>query len=359
MNKCLLEACNSYGLTTDGVSYGNGHINTTFLAEKDGKKYIIQSVNTNVFKNPNDMMDNVCKVTDFIKEKVKSRGGNADREIMSVLKTKTGENLCTTSNGDVYRAYTYISESITINENPTPEIFYQAGLGFGRFQEYLSDFPANELVETIEKFHHTPSRVESLKKTVKEDKLDRVKNCEDILKYILDFEKEAGIIISGIENKDIPIRVTHNDTKLNNILFDKDTKEAICVIDLDTVMPGSALYDFGDAIRYGANTAKEDEKDLDKVSIDLKLFESFTKGFTKPLKNSLTKYETDLLAFSSKLLTYECAVRFLDDYLAGNKYFKVDYEDHNLVRAKNQIKMCQDIDLKFNEMDKIVKDILK
>lgn len=358
MDKCLNEACLAYGLKTKGISHGNGHINNTFLAEKDGEQYIIQSINTNVFKNPKDIMDNICKITDHIKEKIKKCGGDADREIMSVLRTKDGETFYTSTDGDVYRAYSYIKDSITIEDNPTPDIFYQAGLGFGKFQELLSDFPVSELVETIEKFHHTPSRVRSLKERIRDDKFDRVRTCEDEIEYILKYEKDAGIIVDGLNNKTIPIRVTHNDTKLNNILFDKITKKALCVIDLDTVMPGSALYDFGDAIRYGANTAKEDEKDLEKVSIDLKLFESFTRGFTLPLNKSLTKTEAELLAFSAKLLTYESAVRFLDDYLAGNVYFKTEYPEHNLIRAKNQVKLCQDIDLKLLEMNKIVKDIL-
>ena len=359
MNKSLIEASHAFGVVTDGVACGNGHINSTFFAEKDGEPYILQLINTNVFKNPQDIMDNMCKVTEHIREKIQKENGDVDREVMSLLKTKDGKLLYTSEEGKAFRSYKFIKDSVTIDGNVTPEVFCQAGVGFGRFQNQLSDFPANELAEIIEKFHDTPSRLANFKKTLQDDKYDRVKSCEDVIEYILACESEADIVVKGIANGDIPLRVTHNDTKLNNILFDKDTKKALCVIDLDTVMPGSMLYDFGDAIRYGASTAAEDEKNLDKVSVDLKLFEGFTYGFVSQLKNAITKTEAELLAFSSKLLTYELVIRFLDDYLAGDTYFKTDYLDHNLVRARNQMKICQDIDLKMAEMNKIVKDILR
>ena len=359
MNKGLIEACKAFDVTTDGVSCGNGHINSTFMAYRGSQEYILQLINTNVFKKPVDMMNNINKVTDHIRDKVQKQGGDVEREVMSVLKTVDDKLFYTTENNETYRAYKYIKDSITIDGNATPEEFYQAGFGFGRFQNYLADFPADELVEIIEKFHDTPSRIEHLKATIKEDRQGRLSSCEDVIDYIFKFEKEAYTVTEGIKSGDIPLRVTHNDTKLNNILFDKDTKKALCVIDLDTVMPGSLLYDFGDAIRYGASTAAEDEKDLEKVAIDLKLFEAFTNGFVSQLKKSMTKTECELLAFSAKLMTYELAVRFLDDYLAGDVYFKTKYPEHNLIRAKNQLKICQDIDLKMNHMNKIVKDIIK
>lgn len=359
MNAGLIEASQAFGVVTDDVPCGNGHINSTFMAKKDSEPYIIQLINTNVFKNPVDMMSNICKVTDHIKEKVIRQGGNPDREVMSVLKTDDGKLFYTTKNNETYRAYKYIKDSITIDGNASAEEFYQAGFGFGRFQNYLADFPADELVEIIEKFHDTPSRLEHLKQTIKEDKCKRLSSCEDVVEYISKYESEASVVTDGIKSSDIPLRVTHNDTKLNNILFDKETRKALCVIDLDTVMPGSLLYDFGDAIRYGASTAAEDEKDLDKVLVDLRLFEAFTGGFVSQLKNSITKTEAELLAFSSKLMTYELVIRFLDDYLSGDVYFKTKYPEHNLIRAKNQMKICQDIDLKMNSMNKIVKDILK
>lgn len=359
MNKSLIEASHAFGVTTDGVPCGNGHINSTFMAEKNGEPYILQMINTNVFKKPQDIMDNMCKVTEHIKAKIEKENGDVNREVMSILKTNDGKLFYTSEDGRAFRSYKYIKDSITIDGNVTPEVFCQAGVGFGKFQNQLSDFPANELAEIIEKFHDTPSRLSNFKNAMKADKYDRVKSCEDVIEYIMKYESEADVVVKGIANGDIPLRVTHNDTKLNNILFDKKTKEALCVIDLDTVMPGSLLYDFGDAIRYGASTAAEDEKDLSKVSIDLKLFEGFTYGFASQLKNSMTKTEAELLAFSAKLLTYELVVRFLEDYLAGDVYFKTDNLEHNLVRARNQMKICQDIDLKLGEMNKIVKDILR
>lgn len=357
MNNSLLEAAGAFGLTTQGVSFGNGHINSTFAAEKDGEMYILQLINTSVFKNPSNMMNNMCKVTEHIREKVIKAGGDVEREVMNIITTDEGKNFFVASNGDTYRAYKFIKDSVTIEGNPTPEEFFQAGFGFGRFQNYLADFPASELVETIENFHHTPKRIEKLKETINADRFNRVKNCEDVIEYILKNENEAGIVIDGLKSGDIPLRVTHNDTKLNNILFDKDTRKALCVIDLDTVMPGSLLYDFGDAIRFGASAAAEDEKDLDKVWIDLKLFEGFASGFATALKDSITKTEKELLPFSAKLLTYELVVRFLDDYLNGDTYFKIKYPEHNLIRTKNQMKICQDIELKLNDMHKIIKDI--
>lgn len=359
MSETIFEAANAFGLQTKGEPCGNGHINSTYIASKDGEPYILQLINTNVFKNPSDMMDNICKVTNHIKNKIRENGRDAERGVVSVLNTTDNKSFYVAKDGSAYRAYNFIKDSITVEGNATPEMFYEAGYGFGMFQKNLADFPASELVETIENFHHTPSRIAKFKETVKADKFDRVKNCEKEIEYILKNATEADVIVKGLENGDIPVRVTHNDTKLNNILFDKATKKAICVIDLDTVMPGSMLYDFGDAIRYGASTAAEDETDLEKVSIDLKLFESFLRGFTLPIKDSINKYEAELLTFSSKLLTYELGMRFLDDYLSGDSYFKIKQPEHNLIRAKNQLKICKDIDLKFNEMEKLVKDTLK
>ncbi len=359
MNKSLMEASRAFGVTTDGASFGSGHINSTFMAEKDGSPYILQMINTNVFKNPADMMNNICKVTDHIRRKIEEDGGDTEREVMSVLKTSDGKIFFTSSDGHCFRACNFIEDSISIDGNATYDEFYQAGVGFGRFQQYLADFDADELVEVIERFHDTPERVEHFKATLKEDKLNRAKNCTDVIEYILKYENEAAIVTEGIKNGSIPLRVTHNDTKLNNILFDKNTRKALCVVDLDTVMPGSLLYDFGDAIRYGASTASEDEADLSKVSVDLNLFEAFTKGFVSRLRESITKTEANLLAFSAKLMTYELVVRFLDDYLAGDVYFKTKFPEHNLIRAKNQMKICCDIDSKLGRMNEIIKEILK
>lgn len=355
----LIEACRAFGITTSGVMFGNGHINSTFIAKRGEDDYVLQLINTNVFKNPVDMLSNIRKVTKHIKKKITEEGGDTEREVINLLKTTDGSYVYCAPTGEAYRAYRFIDDSITIEGNATPEEFYQAGFGFGRFQRYLADFPVTELVETIENFHNTPLRVEKLKQTIKEDKFDRVKTCNDIIEYVLKYEKDADLVTKGIENGEIPLRVTHNDTKLNNILFDEKTKEALCVIDLDTVMPGSMLYDFGDAIRYGASTAAEDEVDLDKVSVNLELFESFARGFVSQLKDSITPKEAELMAFSAKLMTYELVVRFLDDYLSGDCYFKTSYPGHNMIRARNQMKICQDMDLKMNQMNKIIEDILK
>lgn len=355
----LIEACHAFGITTSGVILGNGHINSTFFAKKGEDDYVLQLINTNVFKNPIDMISNIIKVTNHIKNKIKEEGGDPQRGVINFLKSNEGSYVFCAPTGEAYRAYRFIDDSVSLEGNATPDEFYQAGVGFGRFQKYLADFPVTELVEIIENFHNTPLRVEKLKKTIQEDKFDRVKTCQDVIEYVLKYEKDADIVTKGIESGEIPLRVTHNDTKLNNILFDKNTKEAICVIDLDTVMPGSMLYDFGDAIRYGASTAAEDEVDLDKVSVDLELFESFARGFISQLKDSITKREAELMAFSAKLMTYELVVRFLDDYLSGDCYFKTQYTGHNMIRARNQMKICQDMDLKMDKMKEIIEEILK
>ena len=245
---------------------------------------------------------------------------------------------------------------IVISEK-TYEDLYHAGKGFGHFQQMLSDFPVDVLHETIPDFHHTPKRVEALKAAIAENKAGRAANIGAEIDFALEHARIADVVVSRIETGEVPVRVTHNDTKIDNILFDRETGEAVCVIDLDTVMPGSMLYDFGDALRMGASTGAEDEVDLTKVHFDKEAFRAFAKGYLEELGEDLTKTEIELLPISAALLTYECGIRFLTDYLNGDTYFKIHRENHNLDRARNQFKLVQEILELEEELKTIVAEL--
>ena len=332
--------------------YGNGHINDTYYVKNS--EFILQKINTNIFLNPEELMQNIVNVTEFLGEKIKAAGGNPQRETLTVVKTVDGKNFYRDTDGSCYRAYVFITDTITIENDKTAEDMYNAGKGFGKFAKMLSDFPVSKLHETIVDFHHTPKRVEALKKAIAEDKAGRASNVQAEIEFALKEAEYADVVIKGMADGSIPLRVTHNDTKINNILFDAVTKEATAVIDLDTVMPGSMLYDFGDALRIGSSTAAEDETDLSKVSFDLNTFKRFTEGYLEECRESLTEREIELLPFSAKLLTYECGIRFLTDYLNGDTYFKIHREHHNLDRARNQFKLVYDMGIKEKEMQEIV-----
>ena len=329
-------------------NFGNGHINDTYCVGDD--TYILQRINTNVFKNPDAVMENIDNVTAFLREKIKAEGGDPDRETLTVVKTLDGKNYYKHDDNTVFRMYLFIKNAFSIEDTPSYEDLYQAGIGFGHFQKLLNDFPVETLHETIPNFHHTPKRVEALKQAIEENRAGRKDSCMAEIKFALEKASFADKVISGIAEGKIPVRVTHNDTKINNLLFDTDTRKPITVIDLDTVMPGSALYDFGDALRVGASTGAEDETDLSKVTFDPKAFESFAKGFLFEMKDLLTDEELALLPFSVKLLTYECGIRFLTDYLNGDTYFKIHREHHNLDRARTQFKLVAEIEKTENDL---------
>lgn len=235
-----------------------------------------------------------------------------------------------------------------------PEQFYQSAVAFGRFQNMLADYPAETLHETIPNFHNTPARLEALKKAAKEDVVGRVKDVREELEFIYKRRKDACVLMNMLERGELPLRVTHNDTKLNNVMIDNVTGKSLCVVDLDTVMPGLALNDYGDSIRFGASTAAEDEPDLSKVWLDLKLFESYTKGFLDACGDSLTEKELDMLPMGAKIMTLECGIRFLTDYIQGDTYFKIHREHHNLDRCRTQLKLVADMERKWSQMTAIV-----
>ena len=350
----LNELLSKFKVNSKIEEYGNGHINDTFRTTT--KDCILQRINTNVFKDPEAMMDNIDKVTSFLRTKIEAEGGDTERETMTVIKTRDGKNYYRVDDDHVFRVYKFVAGTKTI-EVGTKEDMYRAGRGFGKFQRQLDDYPAETLSETIVNFHNTPDRMLKFEEAVKNDMAGRAKDVQEEIAFVRECAKFASVVTDGIADGSIPLRVTHNDTKINNILFDEETGDAVCVIDLDTVMPGSALYDFGDALRIGASTAAEDETNLDIVNFNEEIFESFAKGYFEEMGEKLTEREKELLPFSVKLLTFECGARFLTDYLNGDTYFKIHREHHNLDRARNQFKLVRDIAEKEEKLLEIIKSL--
>lgn len=352
MDYNLSEILSKFGIQGGATTYGDGHINDTYITD-DGK-YILQRVNCNVFERPNDVMDNILAVTKHMRESLKKAGKDYERGTMTVINTVDGKPFYLAENGDFFRVYIFINDTITYQSVENPEIFYNAAKAFGEFQKMIADFPADQLYETIKNFHNTKIRFENFKKSLEQDKSGRAKDVEEEIKFVLDRENYCDVINQAIKDKTVPLRVTHNDTKLNNVLMDKETGKGVCVIDLDTVMPGSLLYDYGDSLRFGTNTAKEDEADLSKVSCSLEYFEAFTKGFMEVMSDTMTEKEIELLPFSAILMTFECGMRFLTDYIDGDTYFKIARPNHNLDRARNQFKLVSDMEQKLPQMKEIV-----
>ena len=285
---------------------------------------------------------------------ITSRGGDPDRETLNVLKTRQGADYYQDSCGNYWRVFPFIERSFCLEKVENQNNFYDCGVAFGNFQKMLADFPVETLHETIVNFHNTPSRFQDFQKAVKEGDKDRAALAGSEIAFALDRESDTAVLTGLLAEGKLPLRVTHNDTKLNNILFDDDTKKALCILDLDTIMPGLSLYDFGDSIRFGASTGAEDETDLDKVELDLTLFEAFTKGFLEGCQGSLTEKEIEMLPMGAKLMTYECGIRFLGDFLTGDHYFKIHRTNHNLDRARTQFKLVADMEKKWAEMAAIV-----
>ena len=367
LKKELHDVLTAYGVADRVLcvqAYGNGHINNTDLVtlkEESGEdvfnKLIIQKINTSIFKNPVQLMENVTQVTEWIKKKIEARGGDTMREVLRIIPTKDGAAFYIAENGDFYRAYVFIDGGICLDKPRTKEDFYESGIAFGGFQGYLADFPAEKLYETIPDFHNTVKRLEAFKQAVKEDVCGLAASVREEIDFAL--SEEESVTYCAQCKKNLPLRVTHNDTKLNNAMLDAVTEKALCVLDLDTVMPGYAMDDFGDAIRFGASTALEDEADLTKVSCDITMYRAFTEGFLKGTEGRLTEEEILLFPLGAKMMTYECGIRFLMDYLQGNVYFKVAYPEHNLVRARNQFALVKDMNKKMVELNKIMVEFAK
>ena len=335
--------------------YGNGHINDTFLLvyempEGVNKRYILQRMNHDIFRNPQELMENIVNVTEYLRKVIISQGGEPERETLNVVKTRDGKSNYRDSGGNYWRMFLFIERTVCLEKVESAKDFYDSAVAFGNFQRMLADYPAETLHETIPNFHHTPSRFRAFQKAVQEDKLGRAALVREEIAFAMEREKDTPVLTDLLAAGQLPLRVTHNDTKLNNILFDEESRKALCIIDLDTVMPGLSHYDFGDSIRFGASTGEEDERDLKKIELDLSLYEAFTKGYLEGCGGRLTDKEIETLPMGAKLMTYECGIRFLADYLEGDVYFKIHRDGHNLDRARTQFKLVADMEAKWDDM---------
>ena len=340
------------------VRYGQGHINDTFCVlcqpqEGDCVRFILQGLSSAAFPHPEELMENFIGITSYLRQKVQENGGDPARETLSLVKTKDGRDFYTDSQGKVWRLTPFI-ENTDCFQSATPELFEASARAFGRFQYMLQGYPAETLHETIVKFHDTEDRFAKFVAALEADKLGRAKDIQGDIQFVLDRKVDCSVALQALREGKLPLRVTHNDTKLNNILIDRDTHEGICVIDLDTTMPGLAINDFGDSIRFGANHSKEDEQDLSKVNFDIGLYEVYTRGFLEGAKGSLTAGELEYLPWGARLMTLECGIRFLTDYLDGDHYFHIHRPGQNLDRARTQFKLVSDMEAQFADMAAVV-----
>ncbi len=361
----LEEIIKNFNIDGEYIGYylsNDGHINNTFVLEFDDglgkiKSYLLQLINTNVFKNPDELMENIVGVTEYLRKIVVDNGGDPERECLNVYFTFDGKPYYRDADGNCWRCYNFITGAHSCQSIDDPETFANAARAFGKFQCLLADYPSETLHETIPNFHNTLSRFADFEKAVSDNIAGRADSVRDEIDFVLARRDDAGVLVKLLEKGKLPLRVTHNDTKLNNVMFDNETDEGICVIDLDTVMPGLSLYDFGDSIRFGANTAAEDEKDLSKVSLSLPLYREYTAGYLSTAGQSLTPTEVEYLPFSAKLMTFECGMRFLTDYLNGDTYFRIAYDDHNLDRCRTQFRLVEDMERKMEDMKAITQEI--
>ncbi len=338
--------------------FGNGHINDTYLLvyEQEGQtdRYVLQKINKYVFHHPDELMENAVGVTAHLRKKVEAAGGDPEREVLRFIPAANGMFFYLDGDGEYWRISRFIENTLSRDTAESPEDLYVTGLAFGRFQSQLSDYPADTLYYTIPGFHDTRGRFERFKTVLEKDISGRVNDCGKEIAFILEREALARYSMDSYDRGEIPLRVTHNDTKLNNLLIDGETGRAICVIDLDTVMPGFSMNDFGDAIRSGASTADEDEQDLSKVHCDLERYEAYTRGFIEGCGGKLTPHEIEILPMGALGITYEQALRFLTDYLEGDVYYKTAYPEHNLIRARTQMRLVEEMEARQDEIRQIV-----
>ncbi len=343
------------------VPFGEGHINATYKVTFKGtdKEYILQQLNTDIFKNYEGVIDNINNVTAYLKDIIVENGGDPNRETMTLIPTKTGKYYYMTEDNKCYRLYIFISDSICYQSAETTEQFASSGEAFGKFMRDLDKFDVNKLVDILPNFHNTVVRYQNFVNAINNDVKDRLKTVPVEVEFFKSRENFYSTITSMLESGEIPTRVTHNDTKLNNILFDAKTGNALCIIDLDTIMAGSLLYDFGDSVRFGCSTAREDEKDTSKIHFDINLYESYVEGFLKGIGNKITDKELENLHNGAIMMTLECGMRFLTDYLEGDTYFKTAYSDHNLVRAHSQMILAYEMEQQKDAMINIARKYRK
>ena len=339
------------------TAFGNGHINDTYLVKassSESSDYILQRKNHKIFKNVPGMMNNIVISTNHIRNKLIAAGEKeVHRKVMTYIQAKDGKMFVNDDEGNFWTLFLFIADSCGVESIQNPEQAYSAARAFGHFQEQLSDLPGEKLIETIPNFHNGISRLNDFQIAVSKDLAGRVNDNQLIIDKILDRSSDMTSLQRKLDEKTLPLRITHNDTKINNILFDRDNN-TLCVIDLDTVMPGSALYDFGDAIRTLGNTAPEDEPDLTKIKFNKEIFEAFAQGYLSEAKVFLNPLEIEYLAFSCRYMAWEQAMRFFTDYLNGDIYYKTDYQGHNLVRTKAQIRYLEVLEENSDLMEAIV-----
>ena len=345
------------------VRYGQGHINDTFCVicqpqEGDPIRFILQGLSLAAFPHPEELMENFIGITSYMRKKILENGGDPKRETLSLVKTRDGKDFYTDASGKVWRLSPFI-ENTDCFQKATPELFEASARCFGRLQKLMAGYPAETLHEAISKFHDTENRYANFEKALQEDKMGRAKDVAAEIRFVKDRKADCSVAMQALRDGKLPLRVTHNDTKLNNILVDRDTHEGICVIDLDTTMPGLSINDFGDSIRFGANHSAEDEKDLSKVNFDIELYEAYTRGFLEGADGVLTANELEYLPWGAKLMTLECGIRFLTDYLEGDHYFRIHYPEQNLDRTRTQFKLVKDMEEQFDAMHAVVKKYAK
>lgn len=338
--------------------YGSGHIHDTYASvfqTGDGPlRFIHQRINLFVFPEPEKVMANIERVTNFARQRILASGGDPSRETLTLLPAEDGRSFYQAPNGDYWRSYVFIEGARTYEQVEDLRHVYSAARAFGQFQRLLSDLPGERLHETIPNFHHTRRRFETFLSALANDPCRRAACVRPEIEFVLAHEAETSVIVDLLAAGELPERVTHNDTKLDNVMIDETTREGVCIIDLDTVMPGSALYDFGDAVRIGASSAAEDERELDKVGIDLIMFDRLAHGYLDAAREFLTATEVDLLVFAAELITLECGMRFLTDHLNGDVYFKIHRPDQNLDRCRTQFKMVAEMERQRQAMQDIV-----
>lgn len=346
------------GTVADVARHGKGHINDTFCVvcktpEGGTARFILQRLSQAAFPHPEEVMENFVGITSYLRREILAEGGDPLRETLSLVKTGDGADFVTDAEGRAWRLMPFI-ENADCYQSATPELFAASGRAFGRFQYMLRDYPARTLHETIPHFHDTESRFEQFLAALEADKMNRAEGVSPEIQFILRRKADCGVALRALREGKLPLRVTHNDTKLNNILIDRDTHEGICIIDLDTTMPGLSINDFGDSVRFGANHCLEDEQDLTKVNFDISMYEVFTRGFLEGARGSLTSAELEYLPWGARLMTLECGIRFLTDYLDGDHYFHVSHPRQNLDRARTQLKLVKDMEEQFDAMGAVV-----
>ena len=360
IEKQIREACDIFQIAGQYLGFeqvNSGHINTTYrvrFMRDEEKNYILQRINTYVFADPVGMMENISSVTEYIRAKIKATGVTAKRSVLHYQKTATGEYYTYLSDGSFWRCCRFIDGSLSFLTPDTLSIVRSSGCAFGEFQQYLSDYPVEKLNIVIPHFHNTVNRYRLFREAIERNAAGRADEVGAEISAYFGLEEIATRLYKMQKQGILPLRVTHNDTKCSNVLFDEETFEYLCVIDLDTVMPGLLAFDFGDAIRIAASTGEEDEKDLDKVAVDMEKYEAFTQGFVSAVSHMMTDAEKANLALGAIAMTVECGMRFLTDYLAGDKYFRIHYEDQNLVRARAHLALAKDMVERLDEMQAIV-----